>query len=69
MQALQDRRTAREFSDRKLPLPVLSSLLWAAFGVNRQKTGGRTAPSAHEWHEIEVKRRVSPGSSPAPRRP
>jgi SagB-type dehydrogenase family enzyme len=54
MRALQDRHTAREFSDRKVPLPVLSGLLWAAFGINREKTGGRTAPSAHEWHEIEV---------------
>jgi SagB-type dehydrogenase family enzyme len=54
LQALQDRRTSREFSDRPLPPQMLSSLLWAAFGINRQKTGGRTAPSAHEWHEIDV---------------
>jgi len=54
MQALKDRQSSREFSDRKLPPHVLSNLLWAAFGVNRSKTGGRTAPSAHEWHEIEV---------------
>lgn len=54
MQALRDRHTSREFSDRKLPLYVLSNLLWAAFGVNRSQTGGRTAPSAHEWHEIEI---------------
>lgn len=54
MQALQDRHTTREFSDMKLPLYVLSNLLWAAFGVNRSQTGGRTAPSAHEWQEIEI---------------
>jgi nitroreductase len=29
-------------------------LLWAAFGINRPDTGGRTAPSAHNWQEIEV---------------
>jgi len=54
MQALSDRHTSRELSDRKLPLYVLSNLLWAAYGVNRSKTGGHTPPSAHEWHEIEV---------------
>ena len=34
-------------------LPVLSSLLWAAFGVNR-RDGGRTAPSAINAQEIDV---------------
>jgi SagB-type dehydrogenase family enzyme len=54
MQAVRDRHTSREFSDTKLPLYVLSNLLWAACGVNRSQTGGHAAPSAHEWHEIEV---------------
>ncbi len=54
MQALRNRHTAREFSDRELTLGMLSNLLWAAFGINRSQTGGRTAPSAHEWHEIDV---------------
>jgi SagB-type dehydrogenase family enzyme len=54
MQALKDRHSTREFSDRELPPDVLSNLLWAAFGINRPKTGGRTAPSAHDWEEIDV---------------
>lgn len=54
MEALKLRRSAREFSARPLPLELLSSLLWAAFGINRPGTGGRTAPSAHNWQEIEV---------------
>jgi SagB-type dehydrogenase family enzyme len=54
MQALKDRHTAREFSHKGLPPAVLSNLLWAAFGMNRPETGGRTAPSAHEWHEIDI---------------
>jgi SagB-type dehydrogenase family enzyme len=54
MQALKDRYSSREFSSRELPLEVLSSLLWAAFGINRPKTGGRTAPSAHDWEEIDL---------------
>jgi SagB-type dehydrogenase family enzyme len=54
MRALKDRRSSREFSDRPLPVFVISDLLWGAFGVNREKSGGRTAPSAHEWHEIDI---------------
>ena len=48
--ALQERRTIRAISAEKLPLQVLSNLLWAAFGVNRDTASfgkpGRTAPSA-----------------------
>ena len=44
MQVLKDRSTSRAFSSEKLPLPVLSNLLWAAFGVNRPESGKRTAP-------------------------
>jgi SagB-type dehydrogenase family enzyme len=53
MQALAKRRSSREFLRKPLPLPVLSSLLWAAFGVNR-RGGGRTAPSALDAQEIDV---------------
>jgi SagB-type dehydrogenase family enzyme len=53
MQALAKRRSSREFARKPLPLPVLSSLLWAAFGVNR-RGGGRTAPSALDAQEIDV---------------
>ncbi|HXZ96209.1 MAG TPA: nitroreductase family protein [Burkholderiales bacterium] len=54
MKALKLRHSSREFSNRKLPQQVLSNLLWAAFGVNRAKTHGRTAPSAHDWEEIDI---------------
>ena len=54
MQALKLRHSSREFSKKKLPLQLLSNLLWAAFGVNRAQTRGRTAPSAHDWEEIDV---------------
>jgi len=53
MEALSLRRSAREFGHRELPLPVLSGLLWAAFGINRAD-GGRTAPSALNAQEIDV---------------
>jgi len=54
MQVLRDRCSTREFSPQKLPLQVLSNLLWAAFGVNRPDSGKRTAPSARNWQEIDI---------------
>lgn len=54
MQALKDRQTSRDFSSKKLPVQVLSDLLWAAFGINRPDSGKRTAPSARNWQEIEI---------------
>jgi SagB-type dehydrogenase family enzyme len=54
MQVLRDRHSTREFKTEKLPLPVLSNLLWAAFGVNRADSGKRTAPSAGNRQEIDI---------------
>jgi len=53
-QALQARRSTREFAPEPVPLEALAALLWAAAGVNRRADGGRTAPSAHGWKEIDV---------------
>jgi len=54
MQVLKDRHSSREFSPEKLPPQVMSNLLWAAFGVNRQDSEKRTAPSAMNWQEMDV---------------
>ncbi|MDP3125249.1 MAG: SagB/ThcOx family dehydrogenase [Thiobacillus sp.] len=54
MQALKARHSTREFASKSLPPQVLSNLLWAASGVNRPESGQRTAPSAHDWREIDV---------------
>jgi SagB-type dehydrogenase family enzyme len=54
MQALKERASSRAFGKEKIPLPVLSNLLWAAFGVNRPDSGRRTAPSAKNWQEIDL---------------
>jgi nitroreductase len=54
MEALRQRRTVRDFKTDKLPLQVLGNLLWAAFGVNRPETGGRTAPSAMNSQEVDL---------------
>ncbi len=53
LEALNDRRSTREFRTDELGPSVLSSLLWAAFGVNR-RDGHRTAPSARNWQEIDI---------------
>jgi SagB-type dehydrogenase family enzyme len=51
---LRQRRSTRELRPDALPLATLSALLWAAFGINRSNSGGRTAPSAHNWQETTV---------------
>ena len=53
MQALSDRASQREFSNKQLSLEELSSLLWAANGVNRED-GKRTAPSAVNAQDIDI---------------
>jgi len=53
-QALRSRASARAFAPDPLPADLVSGLLWAAFGINRPATGGRTAPSAHDWQETTV---------------
>lgn len=56
--ALSERRTTRNISSEKLPPQMLSNLLWAAFGVNRQQGPfggpGRTAASASNSQEIDL---------------
>jgi SagB-type dehydrogenase family enzyme len=54
MEALKERKTQREFSERELPAEVLSGMLWAAFGINRPESGKRTAPSAMNLQEIDI---------------
>jgi nitroreductase len=53
MQVLKARHSTREFDTARLPMQVLSNLLWAGFGVNRDD-GRRTAPSAMNWQEMDV---------------
>lgn len=53
MQALKNRKSERDLSDKKLSLQHLSELLWAANGVNRED-GKRTAPSALNRHTADV---------------
>jgi nitroreductase len=50
--ALSVRHSERRFTANPLSLDDLSGLLWAADGVNRRDTGGRTAPSAMNAREV-----------------
>ena len=58
MEAISLRQTNRNIGPREIPLKVLSNLLWAAFGINREKASfkksGRTAPSASNSQEIDL---------------
>jgi SagB-type dehydrogenase family enzyme len=54
MDALKVRASSRDFAARPLPKQVLSNLLWAAYGVNRAASNGRTAPSAHGWQAVDL---------------
>jgi SagB-type dehydrogenase family enzyme len=50
---LAKRQSMREYSVKPLPVEVLSELLWAACGINRDD-GKRTAPTAMNMQEIDV---------------
>ncbi|MCX8038727.1 MAG: SagB/ThcOx family dehydrogenase [Candidatus Sumerlaeia bacterium] len=58
MAALWERRTIRNIAAKPLPPQTLSNLLWAAWGVNRDKgsfgKAGRTAPSASNSQEMDL---------------
>jgi nitroreductase len=64
MEALNERKSTRSFTDKKLSRQTLSNLLWAAFGQNREmiqsesvvSSGrpGRTAPSGMNLQEIDI---------------
>lgn len=53
MQALQNRKSVREYSKQELSLQEISDLLWAAQGKNRED-GRMTSPTARNRQEIRV---------------
>ncbi|WP_126284680.1 nitroreductase family protein [Burkholderia stagnalis] len=54
MTALALRMSSREFAATPIPPATLGALLWAADGINRPASSGRTAPSAHAFNEIDI---------------
>ena len=56
MEALNNRKSIRDFSNKDIPIQVLSDLLWAACGINRQQNNKIwiTVPSAGNCQNISV---------------
>jgi SagB-type dehydrogenase family enzyme len=52
-EALNNRKSTRNFSPTRLHPADLSNLLWSAYGINRED-GRRTAPSARNIQEIDI---------------
>ena len=53
MQALEDRHSDRVFVDRDVDDVTLATILWAAYGVNRED-GKRTIPTAKDTKDLNV---------------
>lgn len=54
LSAIAVRQSQRAFAPDPLPLPVLSTMLWAAWGITRPETGHRAAPSAHNRQATDL---------------
>lgn len=54
LEAIHDRKSTKAFSNKGITTETLSNILWAAYGVNRPETSGRTVPSAMHSYEIDV---------------
>lgn len=54
MQALAERKTSRSFAGSGISEAQLSHILWAANGINRPESGGRTNPAAMGVHSVDV---------------
>lgn len=59
MEVLNERKSTREFSEQALSEQMLSDLLWAAYGFNREDK--RTVPSANNKQEFTVYVVMEPG--------
>ena len=54
MEALNKRHSSRNISSKKITDQELSNLLWAAFGISRDESGKRTAPTANDSRAMDV---------------
>ena len=61
MEAVSLRQSTRAYAARGFDHQVLSDLLWAAFGINRPESKGRTAPSWHGSTETDIYVAVADG--------
>ena len=53
-EALSRRRSKRSYSSRELSMDQISQILWAAQGITKKSTGGRTSPSAGALYPLEI---------------
>ena len=53
MKALQLRKSTKSYITKEISFEALSTILWAANGVNREK-GKRTAPSSYGRHYMDI---------------
>ncbi|MDY0110067.1 MAG: nitroreductase family protein [Candidatus Krumholzibacteria bacterium] len=54
LDAIRTRQSRRSFAPDALPRETLSTLLWAAWGINRPESGQRTAPSARNRQATDL---------------
>jgi len=54
MEAINKRHSSRNISSGKISEQELSNLLWAAFGISRDESGKRTAPTANDSRAMDV---------------
>ena len=54
MEAFANRKSGREYSNKKLSDQDLSDLVWAAAGINRQERSLRTAPSWRNYQDVDL---------------
>ena len=50
----KERMTHRDFLDEKVPIEMMSNILWAAYGFNRPDEMRRTVPSARNAQELDI---------------
>ena len=53
-ESLEKRRTVRQFNSDELPIELISSLLWTAYGFNRPDEEKRVVPSAVNAQEFDI---------------
>ena len=54
IECLKQRRTIRDLRDEEIPQEMISSLLWSAYGINREEEGKRVVPSAVNMQEFDI---------------
>ena len=53
-EVLKNRRTERHILPEELPIEMVSSLLWTAYGINRPEESKRVVPSAINAQEFDI---------------